>query len=239
MRSNWPVGLLSATIFMSTAVGSAVAEATSFMTFDAQFSCEEAARLKFNQAEYEALPGNDQVVIDATYQQCRIDKEAADKAQPPTIRTVLVPNPAGTEDDKLFYGLVSRDDIDNAKKNCETGGQVVGLGMIVAGSLAGNPGATEAGKSLYTYTDVSCSAFANGIADGNVMVLFAPAGIIEVATANKVFADAVKSLPLMSQADKDKLTTIVSTTTAPPEVKIEDGKIEVKTGLGTFKTKVW
>jgi hypothetical protein len=79
------------------------------------FTCEEATKLKFDEAKYRQLKIDDRVILDARWNQCDLEKN------PKSGRVaVVVTNPAPREGEtKIFYGTMKRKDLDNATKNCK------------------------------------------------------------------------------------------------------------------------
>lgn len=206
---------------------------TSVAGVESQYSCADATKLKFDQKAYEAKTPTDQRIIDAQYQQCKIQQEADAKGQKPSERVVIVANPTPTSDhDRVFYGTIKNEDLDNAEKNCKGGGMAGGIVLSVVGTAAGMPGAAQAGGMIYRFSDVTCKGISDAIRGNNLMVVLAPDHIVASAVGGKILNEVVAKIPLVSDADKKNIQETIESATQPPSVKVEKDKVHIDVGPG-------
>jgi hypothetical protein len=231
MRS---VSALCLCLVVATGVAPRLASAdTSAVGLQTEYSCAEAEKLKFDQKLYESKTPVDQRMIDARYQQCKINQEAAAKGEEPKERVVVVANAVPTgEHDRVFYGTIRTADLNNAEKNCKGGGMAAGIALTVVGTAQGMPGAAQAGGMVYEFTDVTCKGLSDAIRGDNLMVVLAPTQIVASAVGGKMINDFVARIPLVSDADKRVIQKTVSSATQPPKFIDRGDSIHIDPGIG-------
>lgn len=191
-----------------------------------EYSCEQADSLKFDKDKYTKLDGTTRVIVDAQWQQCQIRAEQNNNDE-----IVLIVNPAPISDNnRLFYGLLRRQQLEEAKKACDQGGQLAGVSLMVVGTATGAPGVSELGAAAFKYSDVSCTSLKNQLMKGNVLAALMPSMIVNNAVINKITKDAVSNIPLLSGADKDNINKLINKATEPPSVEVTKKHVVIKTG---------
>lgn len=195
------------------------------------YTCDQVDGIKFDRAAYVALKPTDRMIIDAQFQQCEAIKKQSSVPTEEDSSVILFTNPAPTsEDDKLFYGLVKRKDLDKAEAACATAGGAGGIAISFIGAGTGLDVAGKLGSAVYNYSGVSCQGLKNSFAEGNMLALLAPQAIVVAAVQTKIATDLLKAIPLVSNADKTNLTKALSKALAPPSVSISGSHVVVATG---------
>lgn len=200
-------------------------DANDFGMVQTTYTCEEADKIRFDKTEYLKLEIQNRVLVDGTWQSCQTPPEPNDD----TPQVVMIINPTPSSDnDRLFYGLIKRKQLVDARNKCSQAGMAGGVALTVFGTAAGNPAASEIGAALFKYSDVSCSSFAKQIEAGNILAVLGPSSIVRHAVANKLTKDVVNLIPLLSSADKKNLTDLVQKVTAPPSITIGSKNVQIK-----------
>lgn len=219
------VAVVSVSLMAHAADKAGDGEKEQLATVEIPYTCEEAGKLKFDQKGYEGLAVWEQTIVDAKYRMCKTPADAPEQV-------IVVANPAPTsENDKVFYGMVKRTDLEKAREKCHVAGAAGGAALTVT-SMVGvtPPGAGELGTAIYNYSGVSCNALADNAAKGNLVTLLGPVSIVSAAVAQKLTKDVIKQIPLVSKADKDKIGKVVEKATRPPSVQVGGGRVTVEAG---------
>lgn len=206
---------------------------------DVQWTCQQAENLKFDKPKYLALTSIEQVVLDARWKQCTLDSEQK-KQTPEDDRVVVFTNPASMgPNDKVFYGLAKRKDLDNAEKNCAGAGRAAGITLQIVGAVAGPVSAGELGSAMYTYSGVSCEALKDSLAKGNLMTFLGPQKIVGEAIQKKLTHDLLTNVPLISEADKKNIEKIAGKAqrVVNPSVTVKPNEVQIDYGVGKAKIR--
>jgi hypothetical protein len=229
---KFQIALAASTLSLLVAWSGQASAEVAMYAATSSYSCEEASRIKFSQAEYEALPIQNRIDIDQRYMNCQLEKEAPD-GQPEQQAVVITDQVDGKP--RVFYGLVATSDLKKGYEACLAGGAIATIGLTVTAGLAGDGAAMDAGQFAMGHVDVACSAVANAFANNDLMLVFS--GADNIAAAAVAQASLIETLDVLGVSDAD-LENIKKLTT-PPSVSIDDGRLEVKVGPIDLKTNIW
>ncbi len=232
---NWKIPFSACLVIAFPVTGDAQTSQNTVAVIVDSYSCAEADEIKFDRSKYTSMDRQLQVIVDGTYQKCEMDKEkelARSEGKPePDEEVVILTNPAPTgEEDRLFYGTIKRADLENASKNCKGGAGVAALTVAVAGAATGAPDGGQGAALIYQYGDVVCDGLAQAVEEGNLLVILNSQMVVGHAVAKEALTDAVKSIPLVSDADKENVQKLIDNVTAVPEIKVDNNKVEVSGG---------
>lgn len=195
-------------------------------TVKSRFSCEDAAAKRAD-VEYKKLSAFDRTEVDVIYQKCI---RATGTEEPGEVPVAMVNPKPFNENDRIFYGTISRKQLIQAQKACATGGAAAGLAFTVQGQSA-------IGSALYNYSNVGCASIADSLSSNNLYTLIGPSQIVKAAIAQKMTEDILKAVPLVSKGDKKKLEKLVGSALKPPIVNINKKNIEFETGPAKLNFK--
>jgi hypothetical protein len=245
MKSLAKIGLL---IFLSLSTAHAENSAGKLQNLvitstQIKYTCAQANSVKFDKAAYEALPLTDQYLIDGKFNQCDLEQRrlAAQKTgvSPPTQKIVYVINPAPKDGDtKIFYGIAKQKDLENAIKNCKSGGAIGGAAASAVGQATANPYVEAGGEITYNYSGVVCQDVGDAVENNNLMLLISPEDIIRQADVTKTVDDVLAKVPFVSGADKANISKAAKQLTQPAQVAISHNNIVVHAGPIHMKTKL-
>lgn len=224
------IHLILSAIFVFTCTITASADdandGNSIGAADLPYDCAQVTAIRFNPEAYAKLSYHEQRWVDIKWHQCQPKKE--ESTEESDEQDVIIVNPvASGDDDKIFYGTISRKQLADARAKCTTAGGIGGVTISVAGAVLGNPAASEIGTIVFNYSDVTCSSLSKEFEKGNLLTILGPTIIVDHAVVNKLTKDFIRNIPIVSEADKDKLTKLTEKVLAPPSVNVTGPNVTV------------
>jgi hypothetical protein len=221
--------VLSATLvlicFIAASAQDNSKDGNSMGVVDLPYDCAATNAIRFNPEAYSKLSYHEQRWVDIKWHKCQPKEKESDE------QDVIIVNPVATDDDdKIFYGTISRKQLTDAREKCITAGAYGGVAISVAGAVTGNPAAAEIGTVVFNYSDVACSSLSGEIEKGNLLAILGPTQIVGNAVANKLTKDFINNIPIISGADKDNLKKLTEKWLVPPSVNVTGPNVTVSAG---------
>lgn len=203
-------------------------EQMSLVSVGSTYTCEQANQISFERSAFTSLSRDEQVIVNATFQQCGREEDAQRAGKELDEQVVIVKK---DDNGPIFYGIIKIADLKNAQRNCAGGGAAGGAALSLYGAATGNTGGQAAGEAVQRYSGVSCQAIANALTSDNLLVVLAPSSVIGPVVAAEVITDV---LPL-SPADKKNIREGLGS--AIPSATIKDGEAQIEIFGETVKIR--